>query len=115
VDLRKIDALIAEHVMDRDVEWRYITEQHNDEEPIKWSVPMLDGWECPHYSTDISAAWEVVEKYKEYFCVSRVGDKKWMAVLTGDEWDEVKAGSAPLVICLAALKVEGIDASSEAP
>ena len=66
-------------------------------------------WNLASYSTDISAAWKVVEKM--------VGDD-WDYVITTDEVSFDRGiefaftsipGPAPLKICVAALKAHGID------
>ncbi len=59
----------------------------------------------PHYSTNIAAAWEVVEKLgNDFFELSRGGSglsDGWSALTAeGDAWAE----TAPHAICLAALK-----------
>jgi len=62
----------------------------------------------PHYSTDISAAWEVVEKLRGVWDI-RSMSKTWVAILsvqvgTSDKRVGEEAETAPLAICLAALK-----------
>ena len=73
-----------------------------------------------HYSTDISAAWEVVEKMKEDYMVrlqtNILGD--WECYFTAPMESETihYAGiskSAPHAICLAALRVKGIEYETE--
>jgi len=95
---RKLDALVAERVMEITVQgpgWRYPSEDH-----------------LPHYSTDIAAAWEVVEKLRTK------GDP--FAVMSPSEYGEYScyfdsrhpAGAgdtAPLAIVIAALKAKGVD------
>lgn len=69
----------------------------------------------PRYSTDISAAWTVIEKIKtqnrsiEVF--SPQGDPHWVCQITqnGELLAGVGEETAPLVICLAALKVVGLE------
>ena len=70
-----------------------------------------------HYSTDIAAAWEVVEKLPHKFWpeVGRMDDGRWYCEIVGrgDTARQVSkspiareiADTAPLAICLAALKV----------
>ena len=66
---------------------------------------------CPHYSTSIAAAWEVVEKVRATVSVElefqmfAYEDGTWQAEF-GIEGDGF-ADTAPLVICLAALAAVG--------
>lgn len=94
---RELDALIAEKVMGFPLE-------------IIRGAPYP---ECPrHYSTDIAAAWEVVEKDDGWGHDWRV--KRWVssskpysctAERTADGQNfYAEAETAPLAICLAALK-----------
>ena len=64
------------------------------------------------YSTDIGAAWEIVEKYADGFALIQRKDKTWKAGFVGYEKDvpdefTAEADTAPLSICLAFLKLEG--------
>ena len=62
----------------------------------------------PHYSTDISAAWEVVEKVgllNEYL-LGCWDDGIWVVSDVDGNW-YADAVTAPLAICLAALKAKG--------
>ena len=68
--------------------------------------------EIARYSTDIAAAWEVVEKviypHGWYLVPMPETDGKGWGVFRGDDWYEVAIGdSAPHAICLAALKAVG--------
>ena len=89
---RGIDALIAEKVMGIDI--------HRLTKGI------------PHYSTDIAAAWEVVEKEK-LFSQWMLGtlQKEWQVVMPWADGIQLiaKADTAPRAICLAALKAKGIN------
>ena len=64
------------------------------------------------YSTDISAAWEVVEKMETYiFTLYQFPKKQYMAVFKyfNDDFEISEMGeSAPHAICLAALKAKGV-------
>jgi len=111
---RKLDALVAERVFGasrRDV-WYYYDSPKNE---VSASVP--------HYSTDIKAAWEVV---------NWIEANRWTFILTGPEYlnEEGKlvggykaifidsrserpavratADTLPLAICRAALKAVGV-------
>ena len=65
----------------------------------------------PHYSTQIADAWLVVEKFAEY-SISRKRNETALCWLMNDNklWRAEIAATAPLAICLAALKAvsEGI-------
>lgn len=105
---RKIDALIAEHVMGFK-----IYEDHTMNKPC---VDTL--FNIPNYSTDISAAWGVVEKVG---CI-RAGEST-VDCFSLNHWPEgyevewgfepVTAKTAPMAICLAALKAKGVEVSDE--
>lgn len=117
-DLRKIDALVAEHVMG--------LEKPREELADLWDSGKV--WICPettcperlpYYSSSIAAAWEVVEKLRE---------DKWRPLIDhsypgettveiefGEAGDEDHAGrfyithaTAPLAICHAALRAKGV-------
>ena len=63
-------------------------------------------------STDIAAAWEVVEKFKE-FQLWLEGDIFMAELKYADNMEyAVSADTAPLAICLAALKAVGYDEST---
>ena len=59
---REIDALVAEHVM----EWTNLITITGDPKPIPFIIGTAPGTKghlpIPEYSTDISAAWEVVKE-----------------------------------------------------
>jgi hypothetical protein len=134
-DNRQIDRLIAEHVMglriyhyDKDIaercyymlvdeNWDYAGDdfgRHAGERETE-----AEAWEkdCPHYSTDISAAWRVVEKLGEVYDVVVGRDKEgtgFCRLYTDRTQDyyprhEMFAETPQLAICLAALKCKGID------
>jgi hypothetical protein len=74
--------------------------------------------EVPHYSTDIAAAWQVLERMYDLGChVARIGivhdwREKYECVIGAignmhTEWN-VDAETAPMAICVAALKAKGI-------
>src|SRR3990167_1498198 len=113
---REMDALIAEKVMG----WEKAVNSWGNGADIGWNLPSL----LPHdperrtwsrdplpYSTDISAAWQVVEK-------TRVGVRPygagWIAEsedagrMYGNSYQAI-ADTAPYAICLAALKAVGVD------
>ena len=125
---RELDALIAEKVMG----WKWFLDAANlgsgpqyrylDEPKQWWNPPRLewDGvskiaiahrpteYQPPEYSSDIAAAWEVVEKLREMGFPVHIQCGQYHYGVVGyrdvlkDEW--VWAKSAPLAICRAALK-----------
>ncbi len=106
---REIDALIAEKVMGLVVSDGITTE---------WD-------DVPHYSTDIAAAWEVYQrcfwygktKYQPGDCLvvchnpyCETKEEYWVAYMDYDHLEcFTRADTAPMAICLAALKAKGID------
>lgn len=127
-EARKIDAEVAERVMG----WT-----RHAEKPDRTDNRQIDGvLYCPpdypgilhgglnvipHYSTDISDAWLVVEKlYGQYdlaICTAIISDseqeRQWHVVLEEKDTDHdiaiVYAPTAPLALCRAALKALSID------
>lgn len=111
---REMDALIAEKIFGLKVEWEieYLGEQ------IPSSKQLADKYDengiLPLYSTDIAAAWEVVEGVREKFNLlmnvhpySLVAANGGYRVSVNDlhiELDYTTADTAPLAICRAALK-----------
>jgi hypothetical protein len=63
--------------------------------------------QLPFYSTDIAAAWEVVEKIREYIECIWPNDRGLWSLLSYERLEEglttVSAETAPLAICRAAL------------
>lgn len=108
MDLRKIDAKIAEHIMG----WE--PDPHSKK---SWIVPIGDKYEhrdcsVPEYSSDISAAWEVVEKYGDWpQCLDRSGNNYNYRIAVKGIVYTTDAKTAPLAITKAALRVKGIDIS----
>ena len=103
---RERDALIAEKVMG----WRKVNNL------FEW--PAKDSWihiyDIPNFSTDIAAAWKVVEKLCSQFnivleCVSF--EYNCHVNIPADLGSRVhaRASSAQEAICLAALKVVGVE------
>lgn len=132
---RELDALVAEKVMG----WIKTDESKYDEEGIEMTVmespqgamAQAFGWgfECdfddfgpslPRFSSDVSAAWEVIEHFSETHRGSVV---RWFGK-NGERYaasfwplmetdvvprDHIPAETAPLAICLAALKAVGVE------
>jgi len=97
---RELDALIAEKVFGLEVEWK---EGFGSKEVF----PVSRLTAIPEYSTDIAAAWLVVEKLKgREPSIAYEGEKYgWEVSLTiNHEIFCIYGKSAPHAICLAALK-----------
>lgn len=128
---REINALIAEKVMgfkivSSDIEWQTMDNMN---------YVCLHKKNLPNYCEDISAAWEVVEKIKDMFKEKLTGCDYFFAIEhccyptpsweAGFKYDEpyegeffldsksVVADTAPMAICLTALKAVGIDIEGE--
>jgi len=132
--LRKIDALVAEYVIGVPLktvfEDTYIDGERRALIP-SFASTLLNTPNYPHYSTDISAAWQVVEKLAEagiYFEIrrrktgytaipfikrekKRYGQTPYACLDSNKGW--VRNKSAPLAICLAALKAVGVEVDDD--
>lgn len=124
MDLRKIDAMITEKVMGLGV----LQETVDEFSVYNLIGEFADARPLPRYSSDIAAAWEVVEKLRSApdFVFTLVDSShtvghstEWYCMVgyTRAGFDFSKAGAgantAPLAICLAALEAGGIDVSRE--
>lgn len=94
---RELDALIEQHVFGKRVEW--IQDEVTDPYPI---VPAEYGYIVENYSSDISAAWEVVEKRNRWFSLQWNG-LEYVCEIGIDAPCKIGAKSAPEAICKAAL------------
>jgi hypothetical protein len=108
---RELDALIAEKVMGVDPREIYPLDYQRvgpdgDEVPFLDREEVLD--EVLHYSTDIAAAWEVVEKlHLSVGAVQHNGKWEWL-VCPDTNWADERcefASTAPLAICLVARNI----------
>lgn len=103
---RELDTLVAEKVMG----WTYRTFPDG-------ACPLVKHWYCGEqymlmqpFSTSIASAWQVVEKLKAN------GNNVWVE-WAGTVWvcgttsvfPDIEADTAPLAICLAALKACGVE------
>jgi hypothetical protein len=104
---RELDALVAEKVMGYTL----------GTPPSPESAINLAGPEypvtVPHYSTDIAAAWQVVEKFKDRdwrFILDKYDDGWGIEIeLSGGKYGSgAVAETAPLAICRVALKAVGV-------
>jgi hypothetical protein len=97
---RELDLLVAEKVMEHKID-SFGFERTND----------YDGTDLKNYSTDISAAWEILKILQQFHSTSVVYNnhvKSW-SVFIGDLVDISSFESAPHAICLAALKAKGVE------
>lgn len=97
---RELDVLIAEKVLGLNLDWEFAEFQDGDP-----AIPTLrDKYDeigiVPFYSTDISAAWDVVEKLR--LTIEPTGINKWYSH-RGIGSKGFSAESAPLAICRAAI------------
>lgn len=104
---RELDALVASKVMGIEID--------GDVWPDDAVVcPVLgDQWYMyiQPYSTDIAAAWTILEKLKDdfNFTLSLQGETYFLKLIGIDSVVTAEANTAPHVICLAALKAVGYD------
>jgi hypothetical protein len=120
---RELDLLVAEKVMGRTVS--------DNPDPIIFKRGDFESHisgpdTIPNYSTDISAAWEVVEKlrkegilleikpiseeiYTYRNAVRNAGMSQYATIVHGYICNGIEADTAPHAICLAALRVAGVE------
>lgn len=114
---RELDALVAEKVMGlkniREEEGLFGTMTLYGEQEIPGEFGRLTAKGLPRYSTDIAAAWGVVEKIRStklgcfFLNWDRISDM-WAAGFDGNVGKyEIQQEIAPHAICLAALKAIG--------
>lgn len=111
---RERDALVAEKVMNLPLHRATITGFNTSVENVEWHEPRG----AKPYTTDIAAAWEVVEKMPISFTLMR-DSFSWIVTVRKSPSSlddvkevianpiEVRAETAPEAICLAALKAVG--------
>jgi len=98
---RELDVLVAKQIFGFGV---MVWINHPDIDP---KVVTPDEIDLLHYSTDIAAAWEVVNHFvsrRKRPKIDRVAENEWRVQL--DDFDEnavAYSSSAPLAICRAAL------------
>lgn len=104
INLRALDAMVTEHVMGYD-----ITAFVPDDEPAP------DEGRFPHYSSDISAAWDIVEnlRAKGWNITVYVQNRQGCTMHKYHESYYEQAENAALAICLAALKATGVELPSQ--
>lgn len=109
-----LDALIAEKVMD----FKYVHAfefEHGGKSQHGIIMTENSTYFLPPYSTDISAAWKVVEKMQKNdwaIILDNMQDYlgNWQAHFEKDKFVETaESESVPHAICLAALKAVGVE------
>ena len=119
---RELDALIAEKVMGLTFVYPYMTDKNmTDKKGDPWyevTGTQSGLLEVPAYSTDIAAAWGVVEQLCSQdrdFAVAYVrAQNEWCVEFSfGVAICREFADTAPLAICLAALQAVGYDHEGE--
>ena len=106
---REMDALVAEKVMG----WKRVPHAHPEIEAAggMWLTPRGPRM-CPAYSTDIAAAWGVVEWFtrRSYtVALHTTHSDGWVCSIRGALLaDTAQAPTAPLAICRAALAAVGV-------
>lgn len=110
---REIDALVAEHVMGLWLVDGGYVKGYFEIEGIKTPHKIV---EIPSFSTDIAAAWGVVERMAQegwLMSIFHCGSFGYrvVALTTTPESNDTFATTdeAPLAICLAALKAKGVN------
>lgn len=114
---RERDALIAEKVIGAEREEVNYTIGHSSYTSVFWHI---GGWRfdeasLPHYSTEIGAAWRVVERLhaqRVRVAVIAYLDGNYRCELRGQGTEfllAMEGPTAPAAICLAALKVVGTE------
>lgn len=100
---REMDALVAEKVMGHEVSSYWFRGVDVGHESLGNNL----GRNLAKYSTDIAAAWDVVDATKHPFEIFISGKKNIpfasAKIIIGDDCFEVSADTAPLAICRAAL------------
>ena len=78
-------------------------------EGVRLDNELSEVFEFRSYSSDLSLAWEVVERLSGTVNTLRVRREKSRWVAAFGEGASVSASSAPVAICLAALRTRGIE------
>lgn len=109
---RERDALVAQKVMGEIVTWRTATVGGVER---KW--PTEHGIMCRYYTTDIAAAWEVVERMEQLGWRFDLSTYQAFTMMTGVDFEHITSDglaeatceTAPEAICVAALRAVGVD------
>jgi hypothetical protein len=119
MNLRKIDRLVAEKVLKQETRIKWVVTQKKYEYKF-YNVNGDEIWlPLPKYSTDIKDAWQVVEKLRDRYVYIDLtnNDDLYCCELMEQDWENesryftyyADAETAPLAICLAALKAVGVE------
>jgi len=117
---RQLDALIAEKVFRLTIEWNHTFKEYPPA-PITRDGCTNTPWRgIQMYSTDIGSAWQIVTALGEYsFTLIRQAGGFWTCYFVPHDAPDAQsredADTAPLAICLAALKVVGFRTSPLGP
>ena len=111
-DLRKIDALIAEHVFNFDVVNGKVADDFgNTGEPFSYSTSIADAWLVMTHMELKDFNCYVKTIYPEFIVgITEEEPPRWKV---GVNYHEAASDSAPLAICLAALKALGVEVKEE--
>ena len=98
---RQMDACVAEIIFSYEDMGFEISPRY--QKPTDHGVEVL--YDLPHYSTEIAAAWEVVEKMREKYGFLLTDETPWIAELIDCDFLRItgEAETAPLAICRASL------------
>ena len=80
----------------------YLLDRHND--VLAYFDSNTETTDAQRLVGLINAAWAVVEQFKDFSLVKNTASGQWCASTRRDVKDAVYADTAPLAICLAALK-----------
>ncbi|MNI36911.1 hypothetical protein D3C73_909790 [compost metagenome] len=100
---RELDVLVEKYVFGNQISW--MQDEYSDPVPVAG----VHGYIIDHYSTDISAAWEVVEKLQEshlYTDIRTCADfyEVWITIhREGNQTETFASPKLPEAICKAAL------------
>ena len=113
---RELDALVAERVMGWHITDAIKKPGQDDYGVAPGQVGVLWVVRVPDYSTDIAAAWQVVERLIKLdafvsldYDFQNVDSEKWSVTFITRKAIDCESGeTAPLAICRAALKAVGV-------
>lgn len=107
---RKIDQQVAEDVMGLKTE-ELINPDGKHVALITYAEGDRDNYRhVKNYSTSIADAWTVLEYLKFDFDIERSSSRFDVKLYSRNRsWDRAESKSAPMAICLAALKAKGVD------
>lgn len=103
--MNELDILVAKEIMGWDIQFLFKWQPWNDGSTggfaAEWSP-----------STDIAQAWRVLEqfRFRDGMGVILIEDTWICEIFMGVKMHRVEANTAPMAICLAALKAKGIEA-----